>query len=512
MVGEGIIDEPPYLLGGCPHASPQPMATAKEKPPLSPFKFGRMFRKAAELPEPQQKEMIEALKDLGWAMNAESHQKEDSNIPSGYTYLGQFIAHEITFDKSENVMEPNPDNWRSPHIDLDSLYGDGPEDPASAKVFEADLVKLKIGPTTENASLKRRFWNDLPRQSSKEAILIDPRNDENLATAQTHVAFIAFHNKVVDLLRGSCPDGELFKLARREVVRHFQWIILKDYLPRIVDEEVLDCVIQHQPRWFTVEKDEDLFMPLEFSAAAFRMGHSMVRDRYEWNDYHSSARSGGAPQVCQLFDHTRFSSNLGAKPTLDSDWVIDWRRFYNFTEFDYDRPEPGGNFARKIDPSFDLHLDRIQGYPHHELTGKDRSITVRNLLRGFALRLPTGEQVAEYMGLTPLSPADIAGGPHQKCLDVPLLKGKTPLWYYILKEAELMGKDGRLGPTGSRIIAETFVCIIKHSSYSIFDAPEWRPLRSRRKAQSFSPRFEMADLLDIAGVVDPINTAHHNPA
>ena len=266
VIGEGVLREPEDLFGLGPeslHLDPPPCGSQT----LARFKFGRLFRKAKGLTDAERAEMIKTLTLLGGLMNTTPDPRAgiDSKIPAGYTYLGQFIAHEITFDKSENLFEPKPISWRSPQIDLDSLYGDGPLSELSANFYEADRTRLKIGMTSGNNSLNKSFPNDLPRDDTKVAVISNPRNDENLAVAQTHVAFITFHNMIVEKLRNTCPDTELFERAKTEVVRHFHRIILEDYLPKIVDEDVLDCVIKHGPKFFRVKRKEDLFMPLEFS-------------------------------------------------------------------------------------------------------------------------------------------------------------------------------------------------------------------------------------------------------
>jgi len=441
-------------------------------------------------------------------------EPEDSEIPSGYTYLGQFIAHEITFDNTQELpmVQPDPQNLRSPSIDLDSLYGAGPGDDESKKLYEdADPARLKVGETTETGSFKRTFDNyDLPRdKKTGEGLIGDPRNDENLPVAQTHVALINFHNNVVRDLRSQGYNADdLFDCARRQVVRHFQWVIIHDYLPTILDVEVLDCVLKHGPNWFRANSKDDLFMPLEFSAAAFRIGHSMVRDGYQWNVYHSTDLGAEhPPSLSQLFDQTAFSGIIGkdgANPSLQSEWIIDWRRFFNFPEeLGYQTATTGLNKARRIDTNFSFPLHKMERFPHHDLPEEKRSITVRNLLRGFALGLPTGEEMAEWIGETPLCHEDVANGPHSELLSTPIFKGKTPLWYYVLKEAELRG-GSRLGPVGSRIIAETLVGLIRHSCYSILAHPEWRPKYGRLDPETGSVRFEMTDLLHTAGVVNPI--------
>ena len=338
-------------------------------------------------------------------------------------------------------------------------------------------------------------------------IKVLPRNDENLAVAQIHVAVIKLHNKEVDKLRSEGhPPETLFECARKEVVKHFQWVVLHDFLPRIVDPEVLDCVIKHGPGWFTVTKKNDLFMPLEFSAAAFRLGHSMVRDEYQWNKFHASELGSKAgAQLGELFEQTAFSGIIGkSKSTqgLPADWVIDWRRFFRFPTYPIDPKR--SNLAEKIDTNFDFHLDQMSGFPHGDLPVEKRSITVRNLLRGFALGLPTGEEVAKFIGEPEMPPEELTNGPHQQLLSSAIFAGKTPLWYYILKEAERKGGN-RLGRVGSRIVAETLVQLIKNSSFSIIGDTTWSPkFTNRRDPVTSAPVFEgMVDLLDYAGVVNP---------
>jgi len=498
------------------------------------FRFGFMIPKlAAVTEEPPLAEMIKALTDLGVRMNQQTAdpQAPDSNIPAGYTYLGQLIAHEISFDNSKELPEKEltPKSTRSPSIDLDSLYGSDRNDPATQRIYDAaSPARLAIGKTFGNGL--KELENDLPRDpTSGEAFIGDERNDENLVVAQMHVALIKFHNKVVDALKKEgVVDQELFARAREEVIRHFQWIILRDYLPKIVDPTVLagaeDLVRNGKVSWCTSK--EALFMPLEFSAAALRLGHSMVRRKYQWNLFHSTElgdKSGGAA-LSQLFAQTKFqgSGTIGApNPSLRSEWVIDWRRFFKFpTELGFPMvaagaagTDAGTNVAKKIDTNFDLHLNTITGFPDLGLLGENRSITVRNLLRGHALGLPTGEEaVAQRNGAVPVVDGKkLRAGPYQDLLNNPLLKDKTPLWFYILKEAEL-GDDtqpnsagNRLGKLGSKIMVDVLLGIMKFSPISILDDNDWYPKYTRRGVpETDSAKFEMVDLLDFAGVVNSL--------
>jgi hypothetical protein len=560
MAGEPVITEPAFLSsagGGCPMAAAAEAAPA-EAPTYSPVRFGRLFdRWGIDLREDKLMEIAQALIDLGrcmddprWCHKGDAGGQEPSEIPAGYTYLGQFITHEITFDKTDGLplVELTPENGRSPSLDLDSLYGDGPGDEKSKRLYdEARPARLRVGTTqAPNAVFGATFENDLPREEKDGrkgvAVIGDERNDENLPLAQTHVAFIKFHNRVVeDLEAGRYKDfappaaGQLFETACAEVVKHFQWIILKDYLPRIVDGALVESLIRKPDKFNKPTGPDDLFIPLEFSAAAFRIGHTMVRRRYRWNRRHE-------PDVAlfELFTHTRRSGDLDGLERLDSTWVADWKRLYDFTSPDLaaDYPPPynppqGFNRAGRIDTVFDLHLNTIKGFDHQKLSLDRRPITVRNLLRGLALGLPWGEDVAEALGekLGAAELAELRDVPHPERLTDPALGGKTPLWFYVLRESRLKGGPaGKLGPVGSRIVADTLVGLIRHSRYSILrpkqaggEGPEWElsdwrpaPAYGRQAPEPERVKFEMPDLLRAADVVDPLGKrvseaqhAHH---
>ncbi|MDX6385565.1 MAG: hypothetical protein QOK48_3138 [Blastocatellia bacterium] len=515
IVGEGLCDT--NLMEGCPVHSAAAPAVAGAEPE---FKFDRMWK---EFPNEYKTEDYENINrkliELGQRMIAPptvlqpaSENPGDPGIPAGYTYLGQFIAHEITFDKTVPTTLPAPGmplvpNYRSPSVDLDSLYGAGPVN--DRKLYEDDGIRLKIGKTFNGDQMGLPC--DLFRGEDKRAVIADERNDENLPVAQTQVALIHFHNKVVEALKDSYAEGELLKQVRDQVIRHVQWIILNDYLPRIVDQQTLDSVRGNGLKWFRVTSRKDLFMPLEFSAAAFRIGHSMVRNSYQWNRDHHTAQFRRPASLGDIFAQTGKNGQLGGHPRLANDWVIDWRRFYNFTELSHIPPVPenGFNMARRIDTNLDLHIELIGGFDNQGLADDRKSITVRNLLTGFRVGLPTGEQVAEWIGGTPLTHAEVVGQSQLgDILGDPVFKDKTPLWYYILREAEIAAAQQpdvyHLGPVGSRIIAETLVGIIKNSETSVLADPDWSPRFGRPAVDGAPARFDMIDLLDFAGVVNPL--------
>ena len=511
-----ILSELTATNGKCPHftaessphvvAEPPQSDLAPEAPqpandsPEVEFRFGRMFDEPAAT--------VEVLTQLGLKMGGQS---KDSNNPSGYTYLGQFIAHEITFDKTKGLPANGsiPNNYRSPQIDLDSLYG------SDERFFQQENpALLKVGLTVEDGPVPQKR-NDLFRdEASGKAIIADERNDENLALAQVQVAFMRFHNAIATrLLTEGTQQAQLREAARAEVVKHFQWIVLHDFLETLLDPDVLGHVLANGPRFFRPDA-ANLFMPLEFSTAVFRLGHSMVRPSYEWNFFHSKELNAVAG-ISELFRETNFSGFIRPDKRstlrLQGRWIIDWRRFFNFDVITnnqgpiYAAPNSEINHARQIDTLIDLDLASVDsGFDHNPFTGEQRSLAVRNLLRGYALGLPTGESVAEWMGETPLEEAEITAG-FEDCFNSRWLKGKTPLWFYILREAELKGNGDRLGRVGSRIVAETLLVLIHYSRYSIL-RQDWQPREDASRPGPQGTRvFQMVDLLHFADVVNPIN-------
>jgi hypothetical protein len=488
-------------------------------PPTRVFKYGRMFRGANLLEfRPERNSLVE----LGKAMEQQADPGDNPYLPAGYVYLGQFIDHDLTFDQTQDLpsgeIKPEDEkNLRSPALDLDSLYGYDSDlvkqTDIGRKIYEDDGIRMRVGDTIVDslAGVEQTFPNDLPKMGVKDpqagvtkatAAIVDGRNDENLAIAQTHLAFIKFHNVVVDQLSAKYAGEELFKEAREKVVRHYQWIILCDYLPKIIEEEVLKDVIENGCQYLVFGEDEEPFMPVEFSVAAFRFGHSLVRERYRWNRiFEPHANGYPVVDLLDLFSFTGFGAeNFLGNNQLPSSWIIDWTRFYDFTGLDGVQNHPRSNSARRFSPSIVSPLMKLPNFmddPDQEM----HKLSVRNLLRGRLLGLPSGQDVARRLKEVPLTPEEIADGPHRDILTQFGSDETTPLWYYILKEAERRhGGDGlggvRLGPVGSRIVAETFVGLIKKSRVSILPretsgGPVWKP-----DDLCIEPgRFSMPDLL-----------------
>jgi hypothetical protein len=506
VIGEGLLAESVGGRNGSENgAGPTIAAAAAAGVTAPPFRFSRMGPKGIgrQLGEGARKKLGAAMARAGGG---------SSQIPAGFTYLGQFIDHDLTFDKTDVMLGTNVTpaqllQARSPSLDLDSLYGAGPGDPESAKFYEADGLHLKMGKTT--GPTKNGF--DLPRGAGntdakkRKAIIPDPRNDENLAVAQTHLAMIRFHNRVVDTQLGGVPAAQKFAAAREIVTKHYQWMIRTDYLPRIAKAAVVNDVFNNGRKAFEmgVVPTEVPTMPIEFSIAGFRLGHAMVRANYNWNKVFDNG--GGTLDL--LFTFSATGGNLGLDTRLASIWIADFRRLYDFGEANKPGltvPASKFNRAMRIDTRI---VDPLQHLPPQTVglpnnTGFNdvrRNLAFRNLTRAKMVKLATGQQMATFLknkgvNLTKLTKAQIRNGNNGADLGdltqaqrEAVLKN-TPLWFYVLREAELSG--GKLSGVGARIVAETFHRAIEGSNHSIVRDTTFQP--------SLGPNnttFRMVDLL-----------------
>lgn len=492
--GEGYCEKP-EPTNGCP------VHTGGETPEIErAFRFCRMFTKGTKTPSDA------ALIALGQAMEDPGNTPAgDSQLSGGFTYLGQFIDHDMTADKTEGLPTGSLDpaeieSGRSPSLDLDSVYGRGPDE--SPELYETDKLHLKIGHTTgrPDFGVTDSFPNDLPRDPvTREAIIGDHRNDENLAVAQIHLAFLKFHNKVADQVMAA-GAADPFMKTRKIVTQHYQSIVLHHFVPWLADEDVREDVRKNgRTFWMPngIPEDKSLCMPIEFSVGAYRFGHSLVRNEYEWNRVFNS--SGIPASLALLFEFSKLSGNLGGSQTLPSDWIVDWTRLFDFSDIPGVSNHPESNKTRLIDTQLALKLGDLpefQGDPEPH----KKALAVRNLLRGRLVGLPTGQEVAAKMGVTPLTPEELAAGPHGTILRANNLHCETPLFYYILREAKVQQGGQRLGQVGSRILVETFHGLIEGSQFSILQENNWKPSLHPRNAMFYT----MGDMLAFVGDLNPI--------
>ena len=378
---------------------------------------------------------------------------------AGWPFFGQFIAHDITADRSALAHHADDQhllNFRTPRANLECLYGAGPV--GNPFLYRRDdPSKFLLGRNDAGQEA------DLPRNPEGVALVGDPRNDVHLPMAQLHLAMLRMHNRLVDRFRDEgVAEGEVFDRARRAATWHYQWVIVEDYLPAVVGAELADELRAEGPRFYRLDGPPRI--PLEFADAAFRYGHSQIREEYVLNE-------ASGPQ-------RMFPDLLGFAP-VPASRSIDWTLF-----FDVAGHAPAQR-AKLIDGRLARSLIELPA----AITGESdeaayRSLAGRDLERSQSYGLPSGEAVAAAMGATPLSAGEV--GLADSGWDA-----QTPLWFYVLRESEVRAGGERLGPVGGRIVAEVLLGIIDGDpeSYRAVD-PGWRPDLPAR-----GERFALTDVL-----------------
>jgi hypothetical protein len=389
-------------------------------------------------------------------------------------------------------------NGRRPKLDLNQLYGDGPRVGKNASPTEADELfdaNLAFKVVASGPGF------DVPRQGDGTAIIADMRNNENLNISQLHCAFLVFHNKVLAGLPSAMPKEERFIRTRQLVRWAYQYVVMHDYLPNVCDPAVVNDVIANGARYYAPDNDL-LFMPLEFSVATFRFGHSMIRGSYNLN-----ATTTTTP--LPLADVLLFNQFVvgGPPPKLESSKIIAWHNFAAVGA------SPAPQKARRIDPFIAQALGCM---PNFFLPGSTmpagpllQHLARRNLLRGFLLSLPTGQAVADAMQMQPLTPEEVRGKPGTASFNAAIHDAvvagafdiSTPLWYYILREAQIQQSGNRLGSVGSRIVAETLGALVYRDKASYINSSQDSAVTANGIDVGGGVLIAtMADLLKFAGV------------
>jgi Animal haem peroxidase len=457
-----------------------------------------------------------------------------SPIPPIYTYWGQFVDHDMTAatdnDAKISIRDtPLPPldpadvvallkNARNPALNLDALYGDGPFAPPPpagtvAVPYQAqDRAKLQLGALTPvNIGVRippvDDMARDLPRVG-KVAQIGDGRNDENLIVAQLHVAFLRFHNAAVDWIRAHEPErtgvGQVFLRARDLTRWTYQWLCVHDFLETITQPGTVDAVLTNEDDLLDLASRDVPYMPLEFSVAAYRFGHSMVRGTYDWNRNFGRPGNNTAKVATfeQMFQFTGRGGFAGPAQTLPGNWPAEFDRLVDRNSLLEDR------FARRIDTHLAFPLSQmVNQVDDPTLPGAIQDLLKhlarRNLLRGYRLGLPTGQAVAEALGILPLTSAQLTQGVDPS-VAAALQQGnfldRTPLWFYVLREAERNAQGNTLGAVGSRIVAETIIGHIRHDSTSYLNQSSWTPTAGVRLPDG-NPIRSIADFLRMAGVL-----------
>ena len=500
-----------------------------EFPPRSSLfegRFGRMFR---TLPAARfSVGALQALAKIG-NMTAEHEDqptsedeidneentgtRDNPGIAAGYTYLGQFIDHDLTFDPASSLQSKNdPEalvDFRTPRFDLDCVYGRGPDD--QPYLYADDGLHMLLGRKVTGSSFDPNT-RDVPRNTPNpgepaRALIGDPRNDENTIVSQLQATMLRFHNRVADFL--TQPDGQTPKFEDvQQVVRwHYQWIVLHDFLPTIIGKETLYDIlpqlkpeVQHishfTPHLKFYKWNKEPFIPVEFSVAAYRFGHSMVRPIYRLN---STLKER---QVIFPDPNGDLTNSLTGFRAFPEDRAVDWTLFFPIE----DRPATGKTrvqAAYKIDSSLVNPLGTLPPSVAKDIP----SLAERNLRRSLTMELPSGQAVACLMGL-PIIPDDqlLVGkanaddaAKNTRLIDISKeFRNNAPLWYYILAEAQQAVQQAtqklpknpseqdkaavntiptRLGPVGGRIVGEVFVGLMFGDSHSYLrQYPSWQPI------------------------------------
>jgi hypothetical protein len=445
----------------------------------------------------------------------EDDPEENRTIPAAYTYLGQFVEHDLTFDPISHLRETlSPEqlkalvDFRTPHFDLNNLYGGGPDD--QPHMYKDDGIHMLLG-----EPLSGDFFDpgavQLPRGPNGRALIGDPRDDENRIVAQLHAVFLRFHNKVADQLGGKRHVS--FQEVRQQVRWHYQWVLVNDFLPRILEGQTYQSVFPDPYRHVLAipelrENDLEL-MPVEFSGAAYRFGHSMIRPRYRLNSKIERPIFSSAPGDTADLE--------GFRPT-PADWAIDWQFFIDLgpgTERAARGPS-SGPVARN--PQLSYKIDTSLAHPLGNLPPRiatnPSSLALRNLERSAIFQLPSGQSVARALGMPVIADEDLvigkatADGQQKPITEVAAgFAGNAPLWVYILSEAQVAswknagsGADMnaipiRLGPVGSRLVAEVFASLLRGDPTSYLHAePRFEPIESFASGGLFG----LAELINVA--------------
>jgi len=481
------------------------LEAAAERPEFE-GRFGRMFHRLPATYGSTPQEEHDNLQKLATGMVAEfdppkdGPDEEESGIPALYTYFGQFVDHDLTFDPDASFQKKkDPDtteDFRTPAFDLDNVYGRGPGD--QPYLYDSDGKSFLLGDPLTMGSAGAR---DLQRNAAGRALIGDPRNDENAIVSQLQGLFLRFHNRVVKE-----KPNRPFELVQRIVRHHYQYVVINDFLARIVHKSVLDALKtngaydQAKLKYYKYKKYP--FMPIEFSVAAYRLGHSMVRPGYRLNDaillpIFPVEETGTQPP--------QLPEGLTGFRRLISNWGLDWGRFIDIDERAYGSMKPGPydllpNFRRlqlayRIDTSL---VDPLGSLPATVVGNHPASLAFRNLLRSAQFGLPSGQEVAKAMRVTALKDEEILIGkgvddPEEELPNIvsfgKVFAGNCPLWTYILAEAmrnrvcvPVPATGGpavstpQLGPVGGRIVAEVFLGLMFADRGSYLSTnPRWAP-------------------------------------
>jgi hypothetical protein len=443
------------------------MESNASAPVVDPFrlseadKYSRLFRESqSALPE----ELLhERLSGLGASMFDDKNKMPAAQllhtaIHAGYTYFGQFIAHDLTFDdtpfRDAGIAEAHETkNFRTPWLDLDSVYGDGPGSNRHGGLYASDNMSFVLGETNSQG-----VPYDVPLHNGRPMVA-DCRNCENAIIRQLHAIFLALHNLAVQDV-AALPREERFRAAQQRVRWQYQWLVREKFLAAVCTKALFDSVRKDGPR---IRYPNGQFsIPVEFAHAAGRFGHSLVRQTYQL------VPGGGPIPLFRLF-----STAHESRP-LPPDVLVKWRHFFG--------SEESARLDRRMaDPFGKLSDAEIHPFVNSPMPHDPHSLPIRTLRRGAAMKLATGQQVRDALDpqsriLPPDCDYDVDPW---DLLESFQLADETPLWYYVLLEAELNESGTKLGAIGGRLVAEIIESSLRHDPSSFLNHPDyganWKP-------------------------------------
>jgi hypothetical protein len=424
------------------------------------------------------RELSTRMKDI--PENRRGRPRRGDLAPSGFVYLGQFLAHDLTRDETRlQRASADPEqtrNFHVPRLNLESVYGGGPQkSPDLYDLSESGNETFLLGNTRAIPRKKIPSTPDDFHRRNGRPLLADDRNDQHLILAQLHIVFLQFHNRLLAHLKGGAfsdeafPGETIFETARRLMVWHYQWIVRNEFLKWFILPEILADIERCGPRFFKPTRGEELpALPVEFTQAAFRFGHSMVQPQYEINQWIGLVR---------LSDLIRKARPDEPAEPLPANRIVDWDRFTRTW---------GGNanFAENIDTliSEDMFNLPAAAMPIFSKASPP-PLPQMTLLRGSRMGLPSGQEASRAAGVQALRSVQIGfDDDGNEFLRRRGMSERTPLWYYLLREAEVLGirrfRGGEcLGPLGSRIVTEVLLGVVNADPEHYLNVdPNWRPL------------------------------------
>jgi len=480
----------------CPHHGQQPLTGSNQFCSYSADtdkrsdRFGRMFDELPASFVPA--DVLIGIGDAYGKMRetGTATQSESKTVPVGHVFFGQFVDHDITLDVSSSLSSvvgeaDSIPNSRTPQLDLDCIYGGGRE--ASPYLYDTNGtgVKLLTGAgnrvelddgTEQESALAAE---DLQRNNNGVAMIGDFRNDENRVLSQLQLAMIRFHNQVAEEALVPIRDAQpgvadedlelphgLFEAIRQTTTWHYQWSVVFDFLHAMCGKPVVDDILANGRKWYC---GGEPYIPVEFSVAAYRFGHSMVPISVQFQK--------NAPR----FDLFGDVYGLGFKPLVDARGVVDWHEMFHTSQ--NRQVQKTLKLNTKMSPEL-LELPVVS-----DPDPAAKSLASRNLRRGNQFLLPAGERVAEHMGRDAAEIAKVMA--RVKTVSNGAIDGNgAPLWLYILAEAQEIGraraggqpqKNEGLGPVGARIVAEVIIGLLEMDEHSFLGSDRnWLPDPDRR--------------------------------